>query len=811
MAVLLEGFETLYQLAERPTDLNWSLADGSSFFTFHRSTSHVDAGTYSLKVIRKNEDYISDNFRLDATVAGDYSANSTVTLEVYIEDINPDGYVYLNVNTSDKETQTDTSTPGATGAMTLSVDISAFVGTSFNFQIGYAHGGQPDTAVVIEFYVDSLKVDGTPIETFETYSVYGYGSGVVPVGWIANYGTQDEIYSASTSHVSQGTYSLKAVDSDGTVDHAGIRKEVLTDLTLYDLITLNVYVEDIAADAFVSFTLTNNLKETFIDTTTVGDTGAFSLSLDISAAGLKEFYIDITIDHGGTGGAYEVYYDKMEGRAAFEYFLLEDFEASPMTGLVQDWVDYESNGTTNSVSNDTANETEGTNAWEIDASLSSTTPARAGIQSDFFDLSSCLYKFSLDVKRGGTDNDVDYYLEAGDGTYHARFGIPYYNFVDDRATIELPINQLLVPGVIEDVLESFEVLYPAFTPTEDFEATPMTGVYTWSEYEVGGSSIITSVTRNSTHKTTGTYSWAIAYDFTGVTDGKAGIQIGPIDLSGVGGRIIADIYHPTSGSQIWLEISDGTLSSSGQSSAFFDWDDVWVYLSQARDAGVDLENCYLRFFIEDFSNEASGIFYVDNLRGIEANVPNDLFWFDNGNLANLTSVTRSTDNETEGTYSFRLQADVETGVAAGFLTFQDLTGYAVLKLDVNVVDAGVGGYVQLYSSAGVAETVPGATGISTLEIPLLNYSGGLGFIGIAIYLLSDEGTPDTMDVYVDNLRAVVSEPMDLASVKFRIYAESNYGDDRAPVFSVDNLRGIRVLENSFIPSVIFNANQSIIK
>lgn len=150
---LIDGFESFS--GGLPNTLPWS--DQGSGSTISQSTSNVTEGTYSCRF--QLTDGSTQNFSIDSG-EGSFSTNltgvATLLLDVFVADVPSDGYVQLQVFDQDENFLSDQTVEGATGADTLTLDLSTLTApANSSILIRSRLGGSDATAY--DVFVDNLR------------------------------------------------------------------------------------------------------------------------------------------------------------------------------------------------------------------------------------------------------------------------------------------------------------------------------------------------------------------------------------------------------------------------------------------------------------------------------------------------------------------------------------------------------------------------------------------------------------------------------------------------------------------------------
>lgn len=174
---------------------------------------------------------------------------------------------------------------------------------------------------------------------------------------------------------------------------------------------------------------------------------------------------------------------------------------------------------------------------------------------------------------------------------------------------------------------------------------------------------------------------------------------------------------------------------------------------------------YTEFLIEGFESVNGNNYPNGNV------VWNEWGWTNGGTTG---SGGQSTDNETEGSYSYRIQANNPDGSGSlGLFTtpdigdpvYLDLSQYDYILLDVYIADVPASGYMHFsvrdFDSNQELHTSPvGYEGSWTFKIPVKK-SAILDPTKInqcTVFIKAGEAANGLYDIYVDNMRGVIGEP-----------------------------------------------------
>lgn len=169
----LERFES----APYTSDLVWSLVLGQAVT---RTSSHVTQGTYTWRC----QGLVADTlFQMTATLP-DLTGYNTVTLDVYVTTVDTNNAVILDFNSGAYQIST---TPGTTGAFTVTADISGIADKTAILLTIY--GANYSGSVVdvltgnIDFYVDNLLAPAAHGIAFDAASNSGYKAASSSYSW----------------------------------------------------------------------------------------------------------------------------------------------------------------------------------------------------------------------------------------------------------------------------------------------------------------------------------------------------------------------------------------------------------------------------------------------------------------------------------------------------------------------------------------------------------------------------------------------------------------------------------------------------
>lgn len=293
-------------------------------------------------------------------------------------------------------------------------------------------------AMIPKFIIPTTKV----IERFEalglseieqTYSETNFG----PTG-VGNLGDYD--VSLSTSHVTNGTYSLRwqdAVSDSFQLTGKGFFKRAGD-----TLLKLDVYVQVPTGGQSLIFEIPS---QSLIDSVSVSSSGLYTLELDVSSLANDTDYQSIHIRM--TGGSYftlDIYLDNMRVVRSGSDVVLWGFEQLPLDSFTGPWLttqagnigltngdeyfggghDYLTAGSRVIVTRSTTGATQGTYSWKFENDGSTDMWLLSTVAKDLTDYVGGTLKIDYNVTVStGAGITIEVYLIDVDGTYHSTCGI----------------------------------------------------------------------------------------------------------------------------------------------------------------------------------------------------------------------------------------------------------------------------------------------------------------------------------------------------------------------------------------------------